>query len=99
MKYQLRVSAIAFQETNDAFDYYEEQSPGLGERFLESLNNAYLRLSQTPQYYSFIRADENIRDVKISTFSFVIIFEIVGNSVLVLRVFNTNRNPDLIKNL
>lgn len=94
MKYHLKVSAIAFQETDNAFNYYEEQSPGLGERFLKSIEDAYFKLSLPPQYYGFIRVDENIRDMKISTFPFVIIFEIVGNSVLVLRVFNTNRNPE-----
>ena len=99
MKYQLKVSAIAFQETDDAFDYYEEQSRGLGERFLKSLEDAYFKLSLTPQYYGFIRVDENIRDMKISTFPFVIVFEIVEDTVLVLRIFNTNRNPQSLKNL
>ncbi|MDE3184229.1 MAG: type II toxin-antitoxin system RelE/ParE family toxin [Bacteroidota bacterium] len=99
MKYQIKVSATAYQETGDAYEYYEEQSPGLGERFLKSLEDSYLKLSQTPQYYSYIRNDKNIRDIKIKTFPFVIIFQIMKNTVLVLRVFNTNRNHESLKNL
>lgn len=99
MSYQLKVSSTAYKETDDAFAYYEEQSTGLGERFLKSLEDAYSKLSQTPQYYSYIRNDKNIRDIKIKTFPFVIIFQIMENTVLVLRVFNTNRNPESLKNL
>ena len=99
MMYQLKVSSIAYQETEDAYAYYEEQSRGLGERFLKSLEDSYLKLSQTPQFYSYIQYDKNIRDIKIKTFPFVIIFQIIENTVFVLRVFNTNRNPESLKNL
>ena len=99
MSYQLKISLTAYQEIDDAYAYYEEQSIGLGERFLESLGDAYVKLSQTPQFYGFIQYDKNIRDIKIKTFPFVIIFQIVGNTVLVLRVFNSNRNPESLKRL
>jgi plasmid stabilization system protein ParE len=99
MSYQLRVSSTAYQETKDAFLFYEEQSPGLGEKFLKSVEDAYFKLSQTPQFYTYIDNSKNIRDLKIKTFPFVIIFQIVENKVLVLRVFNTNRNPEFIKRL
>jgi len=74
MSYQLKISANAYRETDDAYEYYEQQSTGLGERFLKSLEDAYLKLSQTPQFYGYIRHDKNIRDIKIETFPFVIIF-------------------------
>lgn len=99
MRHQLKVSSIAYQETDDAYAYYEEQSPGLGERFLKSLEDSYLKLAQTPQFYGYIQYDKNIRDIKIETFPFVIIFQIIENTVFVLRVFNTNRNPESLKNL
>jgi len=99
MRYRLKISPTAFQETDDAYAYYEKQSVGLGESFLRSIENTYSKLSQNPQYYSYIQDDKNIRDIKIKTFPFVIIFQIVENTVLVLRVFNTNRNPESIKNL
>jgi len=99
MTYQLKVSPTAYQETDKAYAYYEEQLPGLGERFLKSLEEGYFKLSHTPQFYSYIQHDKNIRDLKIKTFPFVIIFQIVENTVLVLRVFNANRNPESLKKL
>ena len=90
MHYEIVTSPTAFMETGDAYDYYENQSPGLGDRFLKSLEDAYQKLSVGPQHYGFINSRKDIRDMNIKTFPFVIIFQIVENKVLVLRVFNTN---------
>ena len=72
MIYQLKVSQTAFREIDNAYVYYEAQSPRLGERFLKSVEDSYSKLSKNPEFYSFINADKNIRDVKIKSFPFVI---------------------------
>lgn len=99
MQYELLISATAFMEAENAYVYYENQSNGLGDRFLKSLEEAYEKLSRTPQYYTYINTGKDLRDLKIKDFPFVIIFQIVKDRVLVLRVFNTNRDPLSIKNL
>ena len=99
MYYEIVTSPTVFRETGEAYDYYENESPGLGDRFLKSLEDAYQKLSVGPQYYGFINSKKDIRDMKIKTFPFVIIFQIIEDKVLVLRVFNTSRNPLTIKNL
>ncbi len=93
MEYDLLISPTAFDETDNAYDYYENQLPGLGKRFLKSLEEAYQKLSHTPQYYTYINFEKDLRDIKIKDFPFVVIFQIMNEKVLVLRVFNTNRNP------
>ncbi len=87
MRYQLKISATAYQETDDAYAYYEEQSTGLGEKFLKSLEDAYYKLSKTPQYYSYIQNDKNIRDLKIKTFPFVIVFQIMRKHCTCIKSF------------
>jgi mRNA-degrading endonuclease RelE of RelBE toxin-antitoxin system len=93
MNYKLLVSPVAFKETNDAYFFYESRQIGLGERFLKSVEEAYKKLSETPQHYGYISAGKDLRDIRIRNFPFVIIFEIVNHQVLVLSVFNTNRKP------
>jgi hypothetical protein len=99
MRYGLLISETAFQEIDNAYDYYEKQSTGLGNRFLKSLDEAYEKLSIGPQHYGYINSRKDIRGMKIENFPFVIIFKIIENKVHVIRVFNTNRNPLLPKNL
>lgn len=99
MPFELIISRKAVIETNDAYLFYERASVGLGERFLESLEDVYKNLSLNPQYYGYLNKAKDIRDVKIKNFPFVIIFKIVNDKVFVLSVFNTGRDPDLLKSL
>ena len=99
MLYKLLIAPAAFIDTKDAYDYYEKQQQGLGERFLKFVDDSYTKLSNTPHNYGFINNNKDLRDLRIKNFPFVIIFQIFQDKVLVLRVFNTNRNPLLIKNL
>lgn len=99
MPFELIISRKAVNETSDAYLFYERASIGLGEKFLESLEDIYKNLCSDPQYYGYINKAKDIRDVKIKKFPFVIIFQIVNDKVFVLRVFNTSRDPDLLKNL
>ncbi len=99
MQYELIMSAIAFDETDNAYAFYENQSSGLGERFLESLEKTYKKLSHTPQFFTYINSAKDLRDIKIDNFPFVVIFQIIKDQVFVLRVFNTNRDSLTINNL
>ena len=93
MLYKLLIAPAAFIDTEDAYDYYEKQQQGLGERFLKFVDDSYTKLSNTPHHYGFVNNKKDLRDLRIKNFPFVIIFQIFQDKVLVLRVFNTNRNP------
>ena len=93
MAYKLSISSEAFTDIDHAYFFYEDQQPRLGERFLFSIEQAYEKLTETPQHYGYINNKKDLRDVRIKNFPFVIIYQIVQDSVLVLRVFNSSRKP------
>ena len=37
--------------TKDAYEWYEEQKPGLGEEFLEELDVIYRKIESHPEYF------------------------------------------------
>ena len=41
--------------TKDAYDWYEEQKPGLGEEFLSELDSTYLKLESHPEYFGKVK--------------------------------------------
>ena len=51
------VKQEAHQDTIDAYNYYEEKLSGLGERFLDALQQRYTELSVNPTFYSYIDDD------------------------------------------
>jgi hypothetical protein len=50
------------------YNYYEEKSTGLGERFLQELIQRYSEITHHPEYYGFIDEQKIIRDVKLRHF-------------------------------
>ena len=91
--YQVILSDEARQDEIEGYDYYESGTQGLGEAFLAVLEDCYFRLSKHPQAYSFTDNRNTLRDMKVTRFPYLIIFEISGNSVYVYSVHNTYKFP------
>lgn len=49
--YSLIIKPRAILMTKDAYEWYEEQKPGLGEEFLDELDGIYNKLSSHPEYF------------------------------------------------
>lgn len=50
MAFTLIVSPLAKRDLQEAYEWYEEQSEGLGERFLNSFDEAFDELLENPFY-------------------------------------------------
>ena len=50
MSYQLIIRQEAHLDANEAYTYYEEKSPGLGERFLQELIQRYNEIKEHPEW-------------------------------------------------
>jgi plasmid stabilization system protein ParE len=75
------------------FDWYNEQQPGLGNLFLDSIHKRLQKLSQAPATGS-IRYD-TIRCTIIPKFPYLIHYsiDIKKNEVIVYRLFHSSRKP------
>jgi hypothetical protein len=95
MVYELVFSQRSEEDTKVAIDYYDQINPMLGERFFIELLETYQKLSVAPQYYSYISTvrKSNIRDVKLPSFPYVVIYEIRKNIVYVISVMNCYKKP------
>ena len=95
MAFTVIVKEEAHNDTIEAYNYYEEKQPWLGERFLDSLQQRYQELSEHPGFYSFINEDalQILRDVKLEKFPYVVVFEITEIKVIVYAVHNTYKHP------
>lgn len=75
----------------EAYIWYEKQKQGLGEEFLSESDVYYKKLESAPEYYGKVK--KNYRQISLKRFSFVIVYEIMTNTVTVFAVFHTGRNP------
>jgi plasmid stabilization system protein ParE len=93
--YNLIIKNEAYLDALQAYLYYENEQPGLGDRFLNTLLLCYDALAKNPQYYSFVSDNKGqiFRDIKVDKFPYLVVFEISGNDVIVFAVHNTHKKP------
>lgn len=92
MVYKIVISPLAINDIQQAIDYYDEQQPGLGEKFESALNEYLLVLRKHPLFQ--LRYDE-VRCLPLPKFPFMIHFTVseTENIVSIHAVFHTAKNP------
>lgn len=95
MRVELHPDARA--EVRAAALWYEERRSGLGDRFIERVNEALERLERFPGIYPIWPGTEGgptaIRKTIIEQFPYLVAFELHAESVLVLAVAHAKRRP------
>jgi toxin ParE1/3/4 len=88
--YTIQIKPIAVQMAKDAYDWYEEQKEGLGDLFLSELSRCYTKLEKNPLFYQKLK--KNYRHLVLNKFPYVLIFEIIGEEIIIFAVFHTARS-------
>ena len=88
--------AIAFKlevytDIKTAYDWYESQRVGLGEDFLLTLEESYVKITRTPKLYQDIY--KSVRRKLLRRFPYGIFFVIREDTIIVLAVLHTKREP------
>ncbi|MCK0134186.1 type II toxin-antitoxin system RelE/ParE family toxin [Arenibacter sp. S6351L] len=91
MAYNLEIINDANLEIIEAYLYYEGKRIGLGEEFLEHLDNYFDRIVANPK--CFPQKRKPYREAFLKRFPFFVIYEIINNKVIVYSIFNTWQNP------
>ena len=92
-KFQIVILEKAFQEIENARDYYENNQLNLGTSFTNEVFSILEILESNPLLFPV--KFENIREAVIKKFPFVVIFEVLpNNEIIVLSVFHFRRNPE-----
>ena len=87
----LVLSANAIQDIDQAVDYYNGLSDGLGFEFADTIDRYFVKIQRLPSA-SAIRYDQ-VRVKPIDTFPFTIHYTITDTQIIILRVFNTFQKP------
>ena len=92
-KFQVVILEKAFQEIENARDYYENNQINLGTSFTKEVFSILEILETNPLLFPI--KFNNIREAVINKFPFVVIFEVLpNNEIIVLSVFHFRRNPE-----
>ncbi len=91
MAFRLKFSARALREIGVAQEWYELQSPGLGEEFIAAMELQLKRLEQAPLLYAVVIPD--VRRALLPRFPFGLFYAVRGDLVHILAVLHDARHP------
>jgi plasmid stabilization system protein ParE len=91
MNYALVLRLEARTELDQAYRWYESQEVGLGDDFLEQVQDTLRRISQLPESYPAVYRD--VRRAVVRRFPYSIYYRIVSSRVIVTAVLHGRRNP------
>ena len=83
---------IAQMELDDAIEYYNYESPGLGDNFLIEALNALDRIGEFPEAWH--PCSKRTRRCQTRRFPYGIIYQVREHEILVVAVANLHREPD-----
>ena len=92
MQFNYQLSLEAENDILESYVWYENQQVGLGERFLQVLDEAKEAILANPISYRII-FKKKIRAYHLAGFPFSIYYSIEGNELNVLSVFHMARHP------
>jgi len=87
MSVEIHLHSHAEENLSEAFAHYENESPGLGEFFVECFEKVEMDLSEHPEMYQKIYGD--IRRGLIKHFPYGVFYLYEHGEVLILNVLNT----------
>jgi len=85
--YNLIIRARANSDAKKAYLWYEDKRVGLGELFIEELQDCYDQLIVRPEAYHKIKFD--FRQFNMKRFPYAIVYDIDEKSIVVYTVFHT----------
>lgn len=87
----LVLSVDAIHDIDEAVEYYNGLSLGLGFEFADTIDRYFVKIQRLPSA-SAIRYDQ-VRVKPVDTFPFTIHYTITDTQIIILRVFNTYQKP------
>lgn len=89
MRLEFHPDALA--EYRAAAAYYESRKPGLGIRFVEAIEDAIRRITESPVEWRVI--DEDIRRCLTHVFPYGVLYTIEAEFVLIVAIAHCAREP------
>ncbi len=91
-----RILSVAARDLTDAIEFYERQSGGLGEQFLDEYESVIRRILDFPEAWTPI--SPNQRRCLVRRFPYAVLYAHDGNEILVTGIADLRRDPGIQAN-
>lgn len=95
MKRTFTIQPEASDEANEAFNWYEDQQPGLGNEFYRELMRCFEFIVENPILSRVVY--RGLRKRKLERFPYLVIYRVKNGEIEIVSVFHGSRNPKIWK--
>lgn len=92
----IKLTDDAKEDLRDGVIYYEDKQAGLGQDFIEKVEEALERIRKNPKQFPKIYKD--VRKTLLNKFPHKVLFVTRSMQIIVFAVFHSSRNPQRWKN-
>ena len=93
---RIRLLGIGQIELDQAIEYYNYESPGLGNAFLTEVLKALDRIGEFPQAWHPLSA--RTRRCQTRRFPYGVVYQVRQEEILIVAIANLHRRPDYWEN-
>ena len=93
MKRPVRLSRLAALDLQQARDWFDAREPGLGDAFLERVNETISKISQNPEQYQMAIAD--LRRAPVPKHRWSVFYRILPDESIVVACLSDRREPSV----
>ena len=94
MSYSLKYLQEVQQDIKNAYDWYESRRSGLGDEFVQTIEQLLDRIAKNPFAFP---PEEGCHKAVLARFPFNVYFEIQDSEITIIAVFHTAQDPDIWK--
>ncbi|MGB3205727.1 MAG: type II toxin-antitoxin system RelE/ParE family toxin [Crinalium sp.] len=91
MNYALVFRPEVREELNEAYTWYESQQSGLGDEFVDCIDERLNQICLMPESYPVVYRD--VRRAVVRRFPYAVYYRIVSSRVIVTAIFHSHRDP------
>lgn len=93
MMREIRLFDAANAEISEARDWYDKESLGLGDRFVDELENVLERIAIEPGRFPYVLP--GLRRALLTVFPYAVFFREKGDVIFVISCFHSSRDPKI----
>ena len=90
---KLRLTAAAARDIREAREWYDQQSPGLGDRFEATVDSAFAHLLELPRAFPVVHREIRRAPLGGGFAYYHVFYRDEGDSLVVLAVIHSSRHP------
>lgn len=94
MNYSYKLHPLVQDDYNEAYEWYEDQQKGLGERFVKAVRSKISEILVNPEVYGS-KGNKKFREAQVEYFPFLIVFKVSkkNKEVYITSIHHTKKHP------